>query len=191
MTSLPGIFGNILALIAVIIIYLNNKKVTDYEKVLRDQAVTDMLTGLPNWFASTELIDALVQRKERFAVVSIDMNGFKSINDTMGFETGNKVLIDVSSRWKNIADNGISDTLDFISRLNGDEFALVIRRFRSEEDVLATIRQYEEVLNDQMNSFGYDFYISASFGYSIFPDDAKNMDSLISYADMAMQEIKW
>ena len=190
MTSLPGVFGNVLALVAVVFIYLNNKKLYDYEKVLRTQAVTDMLTGLPNWFAVTELIDALVRRKESFAVVSIDMNGFKSINDTMGFETGNKVLIDVSHKWKNIADNGISSTLDFISRLNGDEFALVIRRFRSHEDILDTIKKYEEVMNDQMNSFGYDFYISASFGYAVYPEDSDNMDSLISYADMAMQEIK-
>ena len=190
MTSLPGVFGNVLALVAVVFIYLNNKKLDEYEKVLRTQAVTDMLTGLPNWFAVTELIDALVRRREPFAVVSIDMNGFKSINDTMGFETGNKVLIDVSQKWKNIADNGISSTLDFISRLNGDEFALVIRRFRSQEDILDTIKKYEEVMNDQMNSFGYDFYISASFGYAIYPEDSDNMDSLISYADMAMQEIK-
>ncbi len=190
MTSIPGIFGNILALIAVIFIYFNNRKISDYENVLRNQAVTDMLTGIPNWFACTELIEALVERKEPFAVVSIDMNGFKSINDTMGFETGNRVLIDISRKWKNIADDGITGTLDFISRLNGDEFSLVIRRFGSEEDILNTIRRYEDVLNDQMNSFGYDFYISASFGYAVFPDDSEDMDSVISFADMAMQEIK-
>ncbi len=189
-TSVPGIFGNIMALVAVIFIYFNNKKVANYEKVLRDQAVTDILTGLPNWFAVTELIDALVHRRERFAVVSIDINGFKSINDTMGFEAGNKVLIDVSRKWKNIADNGLSGTLDFIARLNGDEFSLVIRRFRSEENILNTIRKYEEVLNDQMNSFGYDFYITAGFGYAVFPDDADNLDSVVSFADLAMHEIK-
>ncbi|MBO4414685.1 MAG: bifunctional diguanylate cyclase/phosphodiesterase [Lachnospiraceae bacterium] len=189
-TSLPGVFGNILTLIAIIIIYLNNRKVSDYQKVLRTQAVTDMLTGLPNWFAVTELIEALVERKEPFAVVNIDINGFKVINDAMGFETGNKVLIDISSKWKKIADSGISGTVDFIARLNGDEFSLVIRRFRTEDDILNTIRQYEAVLNDQMNSIGYDFYISASFGYAVFPDDTENMDTLISYSYLAMQEIK-
>ena len=189
-TSIPGIFGNLVALMAVVIIYFNNKKISEYQKVLRTQAVTDILTGIPNWFAITELIDVLVRRKEPFAVVSIDMNGFKTINDTMGFEAGNKVLIDISAKWKNIADSGDSGTFDFIARLNGDEFALVIRRFDSHEDILNTIRKYEAVLNDQMNSFEYDFYISASFGYAIFPDDADNMDSVISYADIAMQEIK-
>ncbi len=190
MNSLPGITGNLLALIAVLIMHFNNKKISDYQRELMVQAVTDMLTGLPNWFACTELIDALVRREETFAVVSIDMNGFKVINDTMGFETGNKVLIDISSRWKDIADNAVSGTMDFISRLNGDEFSLVIRRFRSEEDVLETIRHYEAALNELMSSSEYDFYISASFGYAIFPEDADNMDSVISYADMAMHEIK-
>ena len=189
-TSIPGIFGNLVALMAVVMIYLNNKKISKYQTVLRAQAVTDMLTDLPNWFAVTELIDALVRKREPFAVVSIDMNGFKAINDTMGFEAGNRVLIDVSAKWKNIANSGASGTMDFIARLNGDEFSLVIRRFDSEDDIINTIRQYEAVLNDQMNSSEYDFYISASFGYAVFPNDADNMDSLISYADIAMQEIK-
>ena len=190
MTSLPGVFGNLLALITVIFIHLNNNKIADYQNVLREHAVTDMLTGLPNWFACTELIAELVKREEPFAVVSIDINEFKSINDAMGFETGNKVLMDISSKWKDIADSGRSGTLDFISRLNGDEFSLVIRDFRSKEDILNTIRQYEAVLNTQMNSIGYDFYITASFGYAIFPDDSDNMDSVISYSDIAMHEIK-
>ena len=189
-TSLPGVFGNILTLVAIVFIYLNNRKIFEYQKVLRTQAVTDMLTDLPNWFACTELIEALVKRKEPFAVVNIDINGFKTINDAMGFETGNKVLIDISSKWKKIADSGASGTMDFISRLNGDEFSLVIRKFKDESDILNTIRQYEAVLNEQMNSIGYDFYITASFGYAVFPDDTDNMDSLISSSYLAMQEIK-
>ena len=189
-TSIPGIFGILLTFIAIIMIYLNNRKISRYQDVMRKHAVTDMLTELPNWFASTELIDELVRRGESFAVVSIDLNGFKIINDTMGFEAGNRVLIDISSKWKAIADSGSSGTRDFISRLNGDEFSLVIRNFKNEEDILNTIKQYEAVLGNQMSSLGYDFYISASFGYAIFPDDADNMDAVISYSDIAMHEIK-
>ncbi len=189
-TSIPGIFGILLTFIAIIMIYLNNRKISKYQDVLRKHAVTDILTELPNWFACTELIDELVKRGEPFAVVSIDINGFKIINDTMGFEAGNRVLIDISSKWKAIADSGSSGTRDFISRLNGDEFSLVIRDFKNEEDILNTIKQYEAVLGNKMSSLGYDFYISASFGYAIFPDDADNMDAVISYSDIAMHEIK-
>ena len=189
-TSLPGIFSLFLAFIAVIIIYRNNKKIYDYQNVLRMQAVTDILTGLPNWFACTELIDALVKRKETFAVVTIDLNGFKTVNDALGFDTGNKVLIDIASKWKEIADSGISGTMDFIARLSGDEFSLIIRRFRSDEDILHTIRQYAAVLDDQITYPDYDFYISASFGYAIFPDDAGDLDSVVSYSNVAMYEVK-
>ncbi|MCR4897033.1 MAG: bifunctional diguanylate cyclase/phosphodiesterase [Lachnospiraceae bacterium] len=190
MNSLPGIFGNLLALLAVIVIRFNDKRVITYQQELRNQAVTDMLTQIPNWFAFTELVDSLVKRGEPFAVVSIDINGFKVINDTMGFETGNLVLVDLSSRWKEIADGGSSGTRDFICRLNGDEFALVIRDFRTEEEALKTIRMYEAVLDDLRESSGYDFYITASFGYAFYPTDGKDMDSLISYSDIAMHEIK-
>ena len=189
-TSLPGVFGDVLAIIAVLFIYFNNKKMSEYQKVLRDQAVSDMLTGLPNWFACTELIDELVRREERFAVCSIDFNGFKSINDSMGFEAGNRVLIEISNKWKSIADSGDSGTMDFISRLNGDEFSLVIREFESEEEVLHTIRKYDAAVNETIDAMGYDFYLSASFGYAIYPDDAQDMDSVISYSDIAMHEIK-
>ena len=189
-TSLPGVFGNLLAMVTVLFVWLNHRKVEKYQKVMRTQAVTDILTGLPNWFAVTELIDALVKRGEPFAVCSIDLNGFKFVNDSMGFEAGNRVLIDVSSKWKEIADSGSSGTMDFIARLNGDEFSLVIRRFKTEEDVLNTIKQYEAVLGTQMNSIGYDFYISASFGYAFFPQDSNEMDNVISYSDIAMHEIK-
>ncbi|MBO4900030.1 MAG: bifunctional diguanylate cyclase/phosphodiesterase [Lachnospiraceae bacterium] len=189
-TSLPGVFGDVLAIIAVLFIYFNNRKMSEYQRVLRDQAVTDMLTGLPNWFACTELIDELVRREERFAVCSIDFNGFKSINDSMGFEAGNRVLIEISNKWKSIADSGDSGTMDFISRLNGDEFSLVIREFESEEEVLHTIRKYDAAVNETIDAMGYDFYLSASFGYAIYPDDAQDMDSVISYSDIAMHEIK-
>ncbi len=189
-TSLPGIFGSILMLVTLIFIALNNKKVSDYQKVLRSQAVTDILTGLPNWFAGTELINALIDRKEPFAAVSIDINGFKSINDTMGFESGNKVLIDISQKWKAIVDSGSTGTADFICRLNGDEFSLIIRNFSSEEDIVNTIKHYDHVMDSQMSSMGYDFYLSASYGYSVYPDDADNIDDILSKSVIAMKECK-
>lgn len=189
-TSLPGIFGNLLTIIAISVIYLNNKKVEGYEKKLRDQAMIDILTGLPNRFACSELVTELIRRKVPYAAVSIDINGFKSINDSLGFDSGNEVLINVAKRWKNIADAGLSGTLDFIARLGGDEFNLIIRNYGSEDDILKTISMYEEALGDRLNIFGCDFYVTASFGYVLFPEDADNVDAMLSYANAAMQEVK-
>ena len=189
-TSLPGVFVDILTIIAVIVIFYNKRKLEKYQLRLREQATTDPLTGLPNAFAITELLNELTKHNKPFAAATIDINDFKSINDTMGFDMGNKVLVAVASRFKSIADKGLSGTLDFISRLSGDEFSLVIRNFSSETEIEKTIKQYEAALNEKIKIDGYDFFVNASFGYSVYPDDTTDRDALISYSIAAMKEIK-
>ncbi len=189
-TSLPGLFGNLLTIIAVIIIFINNRKIEQYQHKLREQATTDLLTGLPNTFASTALITKLIKSNAPFAAVSINVDGFNSINNTIGYDIGNKVFVEVASRWKNIADEGLSGTLDFVSRINGDEFSLLIRDYSSNEDIENTIKQYEESLTRKISIEGYDISLTASFGYAVFPDDANQLDSLISYSYAAMKEAK-
>ncbi|MBP5282136.1 MAG: bifunctional diguanylate cyclase/phosphodiesterase [Lachnospiraceae bacterium] len=188
--SIPGLFGNLLTLIAILIIYLNIQAVDKYQERIRNQAVTDSLTGIPNRFGCSELVHNLTSHGKRFMLVSIDLNNFKSINDTMGFNTGNEVLKTVASRWKTIADGGLAGTFDFIARLGGDEFALIIRDYASENIVLHTIEQYEAALREKLTIDNCDFYVNASFGYAEFPTDADNMDSLLTYADTAMQAVK-
>lgn len=190
MTSLPGVFGNILTIIAVTIIYVNTRRVRDSQKKLRDQAITDSLTGLPNRYAISEFVNDLIRRDEKFVVVSIDFNGFKSINNTMGFAVGNQVLTDIASRWQLIAGSGVSGTMDFIARISGDEFALIIRGYNEEKEVVNTIRQYESALNERITIDGCDLYITASFGYAEFPEDSGNSDMLFICADEAMHEVK-
>ena len=189
-TSVPGIFVNLLTVCAVIAIHLNYKKIEEYQTKLSRQATTDLLTGLPNGFASTKLIADSIKTNKPFAAVTIDINGFKRINDTMGFDMGNKALVEVATRWEKIVDDGLSGTKDFLSRINGDEFSLVIRDFNSEEDIVNSIKVYEAALNEKINIDGYEFMINASFGYSLFPDDSDVLDSLISDSVAAMKEVK-
>ena len=188
--SIPGFFTNILTLITISIIYLNMRQAEKYQDRIRKQAVTDSLTGIPNRFACSELVVNLVEQGKKFITVSIDLNNFKSINASMGFGAGNEALKAVASRWKAIADGGLSDTLDFIARLSGDEFALVIRDYDSEEEILKTIQKYKDALQEKMTVDNCDFYVSASFGYAEYPTDSDKMDTLISYADAAMLEAK-
>ena len=189
-TSIPGIFIEFLTLAAVIVIYYNNAKLEKYQLRLREQATTDPLTGLPNAFAITELLDELIKHNKPFAAATIDVNDFKSINDTMGFDMGNKVLVAIASRFKEIADKGLSGTLDFIARLSGDEFSLIIRNYTSDKDIEKTLKQYEAAITDKISIEGYDFFVNSSFGYAVFPSDADDRDSLISYSVAAMKEIK-
>ena len=189
-TSIPGVFGNLAAIIAIIVIFANNIRIEKYQAKLREQAVTDMLTGIPNRFACSELVMDLIKRGTPFAAVSVNLDWFKGINDTMGFDVGNEVLIEVASRWKSIADNGDSGTLDFISRLAGDEFAIVIRHYLTQDDILKTIDLYADALKDKIETHDYSISISASFGYAEFPNDTKDVDELFTYANIAMLKAK-
>ena len=188
--SIPGLFGNLLAIVAYTVIFVNNVKIERYQGRLQEQAVTDSLTGLPNWYACARLVNEIERRGEKFVTASIDLNGFKSINETMGFEMGNKVLKKVASIWRDIADNGVTGTRDFIIRLSGDEFALVIRDYDSDEMALNTIKMYESALGKKLSLDGYDFYISASFGYAEYPKDSEDSQKVMLYANEAMREIK-
>ena len=190
LSSLPGLVTDIFTIISIIVIFVNNISIEKYQRRINDQAVTDRLTGLPNRFACSELINDLIKHNEKFVVVSADLNNFKSINDTMGHEAGNKVLIEVANRWKTAADTGLSGTVDFVTRQGGDEFAIILRNYRSADDILNAVKYYESVLDKRITVDDCDFFITASFGYAEFPVDAKNSDSLLSYADAAMAEIK-
>lgn len=157
---------------------------------LKYMSYTDTLTSLPNRFASTDYISDLIKRNEKFAVVSINLNHFKSVNDNFGLKAGNQVLIDISNRWKSISETHNATHTDYITRINGDEFLLIIWGYENEEILRDAINLYVDSLNDSLMVDGFDIYITASFGYAEYPSDAENVDSLLSYANLAMSEIK-
>lgn len=188
--SIPGIFTSMTTLIAILIIYQRNRNIESYQDKMQTQAITDALTGLPNRFACTEFVKSLMREGMPFALVSVDLNNFKSINDTMGQNAGNKVLLEVATRWKTAAETGLSGTNDFLSRLSGDGFAIVIQDYRSGDDLEKAVRYYQTVLENRITVDDCDLYITGSFGYVEFPADAKDADALFSYADAAMYEVK-
>lgn len=188
--SIPGIFTSMTTLIAILIIYQRNRNIESYQDKMQTQAITDALTGLPNRFACTEFVKSLMREDVSFALVSVDLNNFKSINDTMGQNAGNKVLLEVATRWKTAAETGLSGTNDFLSRLSGDGFAVVIQDYRTADDLEKAVRYYQTVLENRITVDDCDLYITGSFGYAEYPADAKDADALFSYADAAMYEVK-
>ena len=188
--SIPGIFTNTVIIIAITLIFLNNRRIYKYQARLREQAITDSLTGLPNRFACTELINDIIKKQERFALVSVDLNNFKLINDTMGHTAGDKMLGEIANRWKSLADSHKTGTEDFIARLGGDEFALIIRGYNSCLEIIDTINAYEAELEKKITVQECDYFITARFGYAEFPIDADNCVFLFSCADAALHEIK-
>lgn len=188
--SLPGFFTNLFTIVAVTIIYINNRRIEKYQEKLHNHAVTDLLTGLPNRFVCTELLNNFIKKGEKFAIVSIDLNNFKNINDTMGHQAGDKVLTEISARWKALANSRQTGTNDFLARLGGDEYALIIQNYETSIDILNTINFYEAELERKITIDHCDYFITACYGYAEFPVDADNTVSLFSCADAALHEVK-
>ena len=189
-STIPGFFMNIFTILSICIIYLYYKQLEKYQGKIRHQALNDMLTGLPNRFACTELMNDRISKQAKFTLVSIDLNNFKSINDTMGHEVGDNVLKVIAERWRDLANSRKSATKDFVARVGGDEFSLVIRGYNSDKDVINTINIYKSTLEQKITIDDYDYFINASFGYAQYPEDAENSGTLFSYADAALHEIK-
>ena len=188
--AIPGMFSGLFAIIVCTVIYINKTVIDKYQKRFRHQAVTDSLTELPNRFACSELMDDLIKHGINFVIVSIDLNNFKSINDTMGHNVGDKVIIEIASRWKNLADSHKTATKDFVVRLGGDEFAIIIRGYKANEDIINTINAYRAELEKTITIDNCDYFMTACFGYAKFPDDADATANLFSCSDAAMHEIK-
>lgn len=149
----------------------------------------DPLTGLPNRRLLNELIDQSIKRAGRenrqVALLFIDLDRFKAVNDTLGHQVGDKLLYDASKR--------ISRTVresDVVSRLGGDEFLVVMDMLGEPEDASKVAQKLIQALQAEFNIEGREIFISASIGISLYPQDGNDVDSLIKAADIAMYQVK-
>ena len=156
---------------------------------LNDLAYFDNVTGLHNRHYFRERIDAAVDRAARdgggCALIYIDLDGFKQINDTLGHDGGDEMLREVGRR--------LTDTLrrsDGVCRLGGDEFAVIIDDNSQTAQVEAVAAKLVEVVAAPYRLGGRTAYVSASIGACLYPDDADDRDSLMRHADGAMYRAK-
>ncbi|MEQ1598639.1 MAG: EAL domain-containing protein [Methylotenera sp.] len=149
----------------------------------------DMLTGLPNRRLLNELLGLAIKRAERenhqIALLFIDLDRFKSINDSLGHQVGDKLLYEVSRRISNSMRES-----DVVARLGGDEFLVMMDEISSPDDAEQIARKIIHTLQAEFNIDGKEIFISASIGISIFPKDGNDVDSAIKAADMAMYQVK-
>ena len=188
--NFPGFFMNLLTIISVVVIHIIYSRVLHYQQTLREQAVKDRLTGLPNRFACNELMEDLAKHNERFAIVSVDLNDFKSINDTMGHDTGNMVLQAVAARWTDLSDKMENGVNVFVARISADDYMLIIHGYKDTEDVERIISMFRDELEKKLIIDGCDYFLTACYGYAEFPNDDNNIDSLFLFADAALHEAK-
>lgn len=152
---------------------------------LRYLAHYDELTGLPNRVLFNDrLQDAMIDangKKRLVAVMFLDLDRFKTINDTLGHEAGDALLIDVAGRLKNCIRRG-----DTASRLGGDEFTFVLADMAHVDDVARLAQKILASLAKPFHIAGRDLFITASIGITLYPLDQDNEAGLLKNADTAM-----
>lgn len=151
-------------------------------------ATHDALTGLPNRNLFIDRLENAVARCKRsqskIAVMFIDLDNFKSINDTLGHDVGDKLLVQVAKRLQHL----IRD-IDTVSRLGGDEFTIVVSDCDPQEVQYIASRILDE-LSEAIEVEKRKIFASASIGISIFPEDGADSTSLLKSADTAMYKAK-
>ena len=155
---------------------------------LERQANFDALTGLPNrHLLADRLRQAMFQQRERrpVALVFIDLDSFKSINDTLGHNAGDEVLCRIGQRLQASVREG-----DTVARVGGDEFVLLLNDQPPRETVLRSIHRIVENVAEPMVVAGRGMSVSCSAGISFYPQDGPDLDCLLKNADAAMYRAK-
>ncbi|HLH07989.1 MAG TPA: EAL domain-containing protein [Terriglobales bacterium] len=159
------------------------------EEKLQQQALTDALTGLPNRRLLSDRLKQSIAGTKRdgslLAVLYIDLDGFKLVNDSFGHKFGDTLLVQVAERLTSRIRQ--SDTL---ARLGGDEFAVVLNRVKAAEDAEMVGNTLLKVLAEPFEINGQEITIGASVGICLFPLQARNESELLQYADSAMYAAK-
>ena len=155
------------------------------ERMLQTLAHTDSLTGLANRFKLRDTISALVKRDQSLALLSVDLDRFKSINDNHGHSTGDALLQVIARRLLGCAGENM-----LVARLGGDEFALVVWQFESSTEITALAQKLISNLSNPITVAEREFRVGASIGISVRPPGGPHLDDLMVQSDMALYTAK-
>ncbi len=160
------------------------------EEQLRHQAFHDKLTGLPNRALFIDRIShtfdlAKFRNGPIFAVLFIDLDRFKVINDTLGHDAGDELLKQISSRLK----QAVRDT-DTIARLGGDEFTILLEGVQGINYTIHVSERIKNILSDPYDVNGRELYMSASIGIALYDDSYEHPEIILRNADIAMYRAK-
>ena len=154
-------------------------------KVVKKQALTDQLTGRGNRYMFQAVLDKLIAKKKKFAVCFMDLDGFKQINDTMGHDAGDELLVALSNTFESKLPKNAT-----AYRLGGDEFSIIIEDIKTVADITTLLDNLKEELNVPFTIENTNITLQYSLGVAIYPEDADNRQDLLTYADDAMYYIK-
>ncbi|MFC1749399.1 putative bifunctional diguanylate cyclase/phosphodiesterase, partial [Pseudomonadota bacterium] len=170
-------------------IFTDISHLKDNEKKLRYLAFYDVLTGLPNrqLFQDRyehELVNAK-RHKTIVALLFIDIDNFKHVNDTLGHHIGDKLLKEVANRLQESTREA-----DTVARLGGDEFTIILNYLDTDESISMVARKVVKSIAQPFSISGHDIFVGASIGISLYPEDGEDKEVLLRNADAAMYYAK-
>ncbi len=168
---------------------LTFKRLQKEQEELFNLSTKDSLSGLYNRLSLMEKIEWLIAKGERsneqFALLFLDLDNFKNINDTQGHEFGDKILQHVSK----ILLDSVREN-DIVSRLGGDEFVIILPELKSNETILEVIKRIQIRLKEPIVFNTLSYSVTVSIGITIYPKDGRDATTLLKHADIAMYKAK-
>jgi len=177
----------ITALIAAFIVSLirAQRRLREAMSVIDHQARYDMVTQLPNRTSFLAHLQSIVTRDPAFAILFIDLDHFKEVNDTLGHDVGDELLQAVARRLREDLRGS-----DFIARLGGDEFVIVLHDVEDTDEIQKIAADLNLTLSEVFRLRQHHVQISASIGIAVYPEDGADAETLLKHADLAMYAAK-
>jgi diguanylate cyclase (GGDEF)-like protein len=171
---------------AILLLRIGNlMRLKKQEKELKRLAQYDALTGIPNRVLLTDRMKQAIaqanRHQNRLCICYLDFDGFKLINDTLGHEAGDHVLVEMTRRIRHILRE-----VDTIARIGGDEFVVLLTDLPHSNEYKVTVQRILETIALPICIQDQSYFLTASIGINIYPDDNHDLDVLLLHADQAM-----
>ncbi|RUO30574.1 bifunctional diguanylate cyclase/phosphodiesterase [Aliidiomarina sedimenti] len=172
-----------------IVVFINHRRLQHAFSQITEQAQRDPLTGLVNRVYLRQLlgryIDYCETHQVKFCVLFIDLDHFKQVNDSLGHDLGDQLLITIAERLSNRLRER-----DIVARIGGDEFILVLKDVDDLETCMNLANQLQQTLTQPVELDGHHIHMHASIGIAMYPEDGEDVMTLIKHADVAMYSAK-
>lgn len=178
------VFMLLILTVLIIIFYLEAKKISDTSKKISKTSLEDVLTKIPNRQSFLKDIDEKILKKDKFSLFFLDLDGFKSVNDTLGHDAGDELLIKISNTIKKILIPPSN-----VYRLGGDEFAMIVS-YNEKNELKEIASKIQNGIRDIKKIEGEDINIDSSLGIAIYGENGDTRKELLRAADNAMYYIK-